>query len=174
MWCTSGVARLGHTGARALATRGCAPPVQVSSELSALKVPLSIANRAVKSLQIERCSIATFIRKITGHVSSPYANLLYKYTALRYGLRTVLGGCNILGEHSPDLPNTSALGAEVCLKVVSPCCALASAMCWLHHCGARSLSLANYDSHRETTEIEWWQILSSRVHGSLHDLALWL
>ena len=25
----SGVARLGHTGAHALATRGCAPPVQV-------------------------------------------------------------------------------------------------------------------------------------------------
>ena len=24
----SGIARLGHTGARALATRGCAPPVQ--------------------------------------------------------------------------------------------------------------------------------------------------
>ena len=27
LWC-SGVAKLGHTGARALATRGCAPPVQ--------------------------------------------------------------------------------------------------------------------------------------------------
>ena len=26
----SGLARLGHTGARALVTRGCAPPVQVS------------------------------------------------------------------------------------------------------------------------------------------------
>ena len=39
-----------------------------------------------------------------------YANLLYKYNALQYGLRTVLGGCSILGKHSPDLPNTSAPG----------------------------------------------------------------
>ena len=30
-----------------------------------------------------------------------------------------------------------------------------------------SLSLPNYDFHRETTEIEWWQILSSLVHSSL-------
>ena len=29
----SGVARLGHTGARALATRGCAPPVQVCMQI---------------------------------------------------------------------------------------------------------------------------------------------
>ena len=29
----SGVATLGHTGARALATRGCAPPVQVSMRI---------------------------------------------------------------------------------------------------------------------------------------------
>ena len=58
---SSGVVRLGHTGARALATRGhaAAPPVQV--ELSALIVSLSIANRALNGLEIERRSIAMYI-----------------------------------------------------------------------------------------------------------------
>ena len=41
----SGVARLGHTGAHALATRGCAQLVHVYAfELSVLIVLLSIAN----------------------------------------------------------------------------------------------------------------------------------
>ena len=63
--------------------------------------------------------------RITSHVSSLYANLLYKYTALRYGLRTVLRGCNILGKHSPDLPNTSVLGTKIRLKVVCLACSQA-------------------------------------------------
>ena len=45
----SGIAKLGHTGARALATRGCAQPVQVLIKiLSVPNVPLSIANWALK------------------------------------------------------------------------------------------------------------------------------
>ena len=58
---------------------------------------------------------------------------MYKYTALQYSLRTELGGCNILVEHAPYLPNTSALGTEFCANVVCPCCALALAMSWLRH-----------------------------------------
>ena len=54
---TSGVAKLGHTGARALATGGCAPPVQ-----ALLKIinALSIMNRALK-LEIELRSIAILV-----------------------------------------------------------------------------------------------------------------
>ena len=45
----SGVAKLGHTGASPLATRGCAPPVQVLLKiLSVPNVPLSIANWVLK------------------------------------------------------------------------------------------------------------------------------
>ena len=55
----SGVARLGHTGARALATGGHAHQRRYAPESSALIVPLSIANRALSGLQIEWCSIAT-------------------------------------------------------------------------------------------------------------------
>ena len=73
----SGVARLGHTGAHALATRGCAPPVQVCVRIIGTdsKLSLSIANRAPNGLQIERRSIAMFIHRITGLVRSPYARV---------------------------------------------------------------------------------------------------
>ena len=56
----SGVAKPGHTGARALATGGCAPPVQVLLKLSAPNVLLSIANWALnvhKGVEIELRSI---------------------------------------------------------------------------------------------------------------------
>ena len=46
---TSGVAKLGHTGARAPATRGRAPPVQCACQLSVPIVLLSIANQAAKN-----------------------------------------------------------------------------------------------------------------------------
>ena len=38
-----------------------------------------------------------------------------------------------LGEHGPDPPSASALGAEICTNVMCPCCALASVMSWLCH-----------------------------------------
>ena len=50
---TSGVAKLGHTGVRTLATRGGAPPVQVSKRIISA---LLIANRALNGLEIKRRS----------------------------------------------------------------------------------------------------------------------
>ena len=95
---------LGHTGARALATRGRAPPVQHL-------VALLIANQS-----------------LNGRVS--YASLLQAtYASLRYDLRTDLGGCKIpkfSGEGCPQIPlKASALHAEVYINVVCPWCALA-------------------------------------------------
>ena len=66
----SGVAKLGHTGARALATGGCAPPVQALLP----NVPLSrIANWALKvrkGVEIELRSLAICIFRITRSVCS--------------------------------------------------------------------------------------------------------
>ena len=53
----SGVAKLGHTGARALATRGCAPPVQ------ALSVPNVNRELLHKGVEIELRSIAIGITR---------------------------------------------------------------------------------------------------------------
>ena len=66
----SGVAKLGHTGARALATGGCAPPVQALLP----NVQLSIANWALKvrkGVEIELRSLAIRIFRITRSVCSP-------------------------------------------------------------------------------------------------------
>ena len=66
---SSGVAKLGHTGARALATGGCAPPVQALLP----NVPLSIANWALKvrkGVEIELRSLAICIFRITRSVCS--------------------------------------------------------------------------------------------------------
>ena len=54
---SSGIARLGHTGARALATRGHAPPVQVCGKLLVLIIALSIVNQVLNCLEIEQHSI---------------------------------------------------------------------------------------------------------------------
>ena len=59
----SGVAKLGYTGARALATRGCAPQVQ-----ALLKIIGAECNRALKvhkGVEIELCSIAICTFRIT-------------------------------------------------------------------------------------------------------------
>ena len=50
---TSGTAKLRHTGTHALATRGGAPPVQVSIRIIG---PLLIVNLTTNSLEIERHS----------------------------------------------------------------------------------------------------------------------
>ena len=42
---SSGVARLGHTATRALATRGGAPPVQVSMQI--ISADISIVDRVI-------------------------------------------------------------------------------------------------------------------------------
>ena len=98
----SGVTRLGHTGAHALATRDCAPPVQVCIRIIGAdsKLSLSNADRSLNGLQIGRHSIAMFIYRITCLVyahrtsaSLPYIKVTY--TALQYGLRTDLGDCQI-------------------------------------------------------------------------------
>ena len=67
----SGVARLGHTGAHALVTRGCAQQCRCVFELLALIV-LSIGSWALNGLQIEQRSIAMFIHRITSRIDSPY------------------------------------------------------------------------------------------------------
>ena len=56
---TSGVAKLGHTGARALATRGCAPPVQ------ALSVPNVNRELVHKGAEIELRSIAIWNNEVS-------------------------------------------------------------------------------------------------------------
>ena len=65
---SSGVAKLGHTGARALATRGCAPPVQALLKIIGADVPLSIAKWALKvhkGVEIELHSVAIRTFRIT-------------------------------------------------------------------------------------------------------------
>ena len=56
-WCilpgTSGVAKVGHTRARALATRGCAPPVQVLQEI--IGAECTVINRELGSKSAQRC-----------------------------------------------------------------------------------------------------------------------
>ena len=57
----TGVAKLGHTGVRALATRGCAPPVQALLKIIGAECTLSIANWVLKmhkGVEIELRSIA--------------------------------------------------------------------------------------------------------------------
>ena len=46
----SGVAKLGHTGARALATRGCAPPVQ-----ALLKIIIAECQLRISAKTTQRC-----------------------------------------------------------------------------------------------------------------------
>ena len=53
---TSGIAKLGHTWARALATRGDAPPVQVSMQIIGT---LLITNQALNSLETKRLQQST-------------------------------------------------------------------------------------------------------------------
>ena len=64
---TSGVAKLGHNGARALATRGCAPPVQ------ALSVPNVNRELVHKGVEIELRSIAIWNNEVS------YAPLISVY-----------------------------------------------------------------------------------------------
>ena len=47
----SGVAKLGHTGARALATRGCAPPVQALLKIIGAECTAINRELGVKSAQ---------------------------------------------------------------------------------------------------------------------------
>ena len=49
----SGVAKLGHTGARVLATRGCAPPVQAL--LKILGAECIVINRELGAKSAQRC-----------------------------------------------------------------------------------------------------------------------
>ena len=49
----SGVAKLGHTGARALATRGCAPPVQVL--LKIISAECTVINRELDAKSAQKC-----------------------------------------------------------------------------------------------------------------------
>ena len=49
----SGVAKPGHTGARALATRGCAPPVQAL--LKIIGAECTVINRELDAKSAQRC-----------------------------------------------------------------------------------------------------------------------
>ena len=49
----SGVAKLGHTGARALATGGCAPPVQAL--LKIIGAECTVINRELGAKSAQRC-----------------------------------------------------------------------------------------------------------------------
>ena len=50
---SSGVAKLGHTGARALATGGCAPPVQAL--LKIIGAECTVINRELGAKSAQRC-----------------------------------------------------------------------------------------------------------------------
>ena len=125
----SGVARLGHTGARALATRGHAPLVY-ASELSALTliVSLSIANRAPNRLESEQRSIVIYPQDYESRT------LFFFWAHMRHTLHYDMASKDFLGQHAPD-PNASANSRKISYKrtVVCPCCALALPMSWLRH-----------------------------------------
>ena len=75
---TSGVAKLGHTGTRVLATRGCAPPVQAL--LKILGAKCTVINRELgakvhKDVEIELRGIAICTSRITRSVCSPDLNV---------------------------------------------------------------------------------------------------
>ena len=75
----SGVAKLGHTGACALATEGCAPLMQALLKLSVPNVPLSITNWALKvekGVKIELHSIAICIFRITRSHMLPWSQCI--------------------------------------------------------------------------------------------------
>ena len=118
--CQWHIARLGHTGARALATRGRAPPVQVyANELLVLIVSLSIANRKPNWAQtIEKRGIDMYI------VHSPIDDRASESTW------EVVKSQTFSRTACPRSSNASAL---------CPCCALASPMPWLRHCILYSL-----------------------------------
>ena len=69
-----GTARLGHTGAHGLATRGCAPPVQVRNQI--------IGTGSI----IVECKSGTML------IIHEFA---VTYNVPRYRLRTNMGGCKI-------------------------------------------------------------------------------
>ena len=50
---SSGVAKLGHTGTRALATGGCAPPVQAL--LKIIGAECTVINRGLGAKSAQRC-----------------------------------------------------------------------------------------------------------------------
>ena len=166
---SSGVARLGHTGECALATRGRAPPVQVyTSELSALIVLLLIANRAPNHLEIEQRSIATYIHRITSLIRSPYASLPYMWHTLHYDMVSeptweVIKFETFSRRACPGSPNASALHTEFRTNVVCPCCALASAMSWLRHCGEDWATATYYHSPNPTD----WDSLYKQIFAQL-------
>ena len=91
----SGVARLGHTGACTLATRGRAPPVLVHNQIV-----------SADSIVVDHKSGATLtVRK-------------FAVSDLWYSLRTNLGDCkNFRGAAPPPPLNAAALCAEVCTNV---------------------------------------------------------
>ena len=86
----SGVARLRHTGARALATRGRAPPVQV------------------RNLFIGTDSIVVICKS-----GATLTVRIFDVSNLQYSIRTNLGGCKILEKQPPDPLNAAALCVEV-------------------------------------------------------------
>ena len=80
----SGVAKLGHTEARALATRGCAPPVQallkiIGSECTVINRKLG-AKSAQRYIEIELRSITNNLYLQNNEVS--YAPLISMYVCL--------------------------------------------------------------------------------------------
>ena len=77
--CTSGVAKLGQTGARALATRGCAPPVQVF--LKIIGAECTIINRELgtkvhKGVEIKLRGIAICTFRITRSRMLPWSQCM--------------------------------------------------------------------------------------------------
>ena len=99
----SGVAKLGHTGARALATGGCAPPVQALLP----NVPLSIANWALKvrqGVEIELRSLAICIFRITRSVCSPDLDVDSICACRRYYSYLTLRARRFVARHCRSAP----------------------------------------------------------------------
>ena len=123
----SGAARVGHTGACALATRGCPPPVQVSMRIIGTDNIVvdfySCANRALDSLEIQRPSIAMYIHWITSLVRPLYTSDVHYTTTWSQNRHGRL--YNFLGAACPRPPKCFC---SLRRNAVYPCCALATAM----------------------------------------------
>ena len=100
---TSGVARLGYTGAHALATRGCAPPVQVCISADSINVDHESGAKRSSNRMAQYHYIYPQDYESRMRMFAIYY-IKVTYTALQCGLRTDLGGCKVSGRACPRPP----------------------------------------------------------------------
>ena len=83
----SGVATLGHTGARALATRGRAPPVQICIRIIGTdSIVVDRESSAKLSWNRTTDALVSLIHRIASLVRSSYVSLPFKWSTLHYDM----------------------------------------------------------------------------------------